>query len=214
MEDGMVTQLDGMDPALSSNVEDLDLRRATLQVEQKRIFLNLRENGRGRYLRIAEVTGNNRSTIIVPSSGLLQFRALLDDFIENDSQVALGQQAMLGGMVAEFGAAGALKQKKKRGKKPSDIANPEEAPVSSAEGEDKRVFVGNLSWQTNWQTLKDHFAQCGEIVRADVFTERSGRSRGCGIVEYSADHMAKSAMATLNNTELDGRLIFVREDRG
>jgi hypothetical protein len=36
---------------------------------------------------------------------------------------------MLGGMVAEFGAAGALKQKKKRGKKPSDIANPEEAPV-------------------------------------------------------------------------------------
>ena len=38
-------------------------------------------------------------------------------------------QAMLGGMVAEFGAAGALKQKKKRGKKPSDIANPEEAPV-------------------------------------------------------------------------------------
>ena len=75
--------------------QDLDLRRATLQIEQKRIFLNLRENVRGRYLRIAEVTGNNRSTIIVPSSGLLQFRALLDDFIENDSAVVMGQQAML-----------------------------------------------------------------------------------------------------------------------
>ena len=31
------------------------VRRSTLQVEQKRIFLNLRENGRGRYLRIVEV---------------------------------------------------------------------------------------------------------------------------------------------------------------
>jgi len=53
------------------------------QVEQKRIFLNLRENVRGRYLRIAEVTGSNRSTIIIPSSGLAQFRQLLDDFIES-----------------------------------------------------------------------------------------------------------------------------------
>ena len=82
-------------------------------MEQKRIFLNLRENSRGRYLRIVEVklldeticlqkliesvlghsphcdvaviiqvTGNNRSTIIVPSSGLQQFRTLLDEFIE------------------------------------------------------------------------------------------------------------------------------------
>merc|ERR1712216_539816 len=94
------------------NGEDLDLRRATLQVGQKRIFVNLRENVRGRYLRIAEVTGNNRSTIIIPSSGLLNFRKLLDEFIENDSAVAMGQQVMLG--EADYGLG---KQKKKRGKK-------------------------------------------------------------------------------------------------
>ena len=44
----------GMVGEMPASVEDLDLRRSTLTVEQKRIFLNLRENSRGRYLRIAE----------------------------------------------------------------------------------------------------------------------------------------------------------------
>ena len=42
----------------------------------------------------------------------------------------------------------------------------------------------------------------------------TGRSRGCGIVEFAAALEAKHAIDTMNNTELDGRLIFVREDRG
>lgn len=216
MEDEMVPQLDGMvGQPLTGGVDDLDLRRATLQVEQKRIFINLRENVRGRYLRIAEVTGNNRSTIIIPSSGLLQFRALLDDFIENDSVVAMGQQAMMtDGVGGDYGL-GLKKEKKKRGRKLTGSEGENgEIIQGSPEDEDKRVFVGNLAWSTTWQGLKDHFGPCGEIQRADVFTERSGRSRGCGIVEFSSAAMAKHAMATMNNTELDGRLIFVREDRG
>mmetsp|Transcript_82300 Transcript_82300/g.133559 ORF Transcript_82300/g.133559 Transcript_82300/m.133559 type:complete len:219 (-) Transcript_82300:496-1152(-) len=217
MEESLAPQLEGMtDPSLSS-VEDLDLRRATLQIEQKRIFLNLRENVRGRYLRIAEVTGNNRSTIIVPSSGLLQFRALLDDFIENDSAVVMGQQAMLAdGLGGEFGGVvvtSSSKPKKKRGKKIGADGESHEPVQGSPEDDDKRVFVGNLAWSTNGQGLKDHFSQCGELLRADVFTERSGRSRGCGLVEFSSAEMAKNAMDSMNNTELDGRPIFVREDR-
>jgi len=187
------------------NGEDLDLRRATLQVEQKRIFVNLRENPRGRYLRIAEVTGNNRSTIIIPSSGLVQFRTLLDDFIQNDSAVALGQQAMLPDSSVPFGLD--MGKRKKRGNKADGEPQP-------SEDDDKRIFVGNLAWSTTGQSLTDHFASCGEIARADVFTERSGRSRGCGIVEFAAALEAKHAIDTMNNTELDGRLIFVREDRG
>jgi len=191
-------------------VDDIDIRRSTLPVEQKRIFLNLRENSRGRYLRIAEVTGNNRSTIIIPSSGLIQFRALLDEFIESDSAVAMGQQAMM--PMGEFGVGAA--KKKKRGKKPMGSGE-NGAEGEGADGdEERRVFVGNLSWSTTWQGLKDHFVSCGEVTRADVFTERSGRSRGCGIVEFATPELAKNAMATMNNTELDGRLVFVREDRG
>lgn len=41
----------------------------------------------------------------------------------------------------------------------------------------------------------------------------NGRSKGCGLVEYSTEEEAALAISELNNTELEGRLIFVREDR-
>lgn len=194
----MVPQLDGMvEQPMPSNGDDLDLRRATLQVgqrrllkrkgilsmhhahiqrilkftfssthvqvEQKRIFIDLRENARGRFLRIAEVTGNNRSTIIIPSSGLLQFRALLDDFIQNDSAVAFnGGVIMSENMTGEYGVALNQKQKKKRGRKPAvaDGQNREGGQLQGGapEDDDKRVFVGNLSWSTSWQGV--HLILC------------------------------------------------------
>jgi len=75
------------------------------------------------------------------------------------------------------------------------------------------VFVGNLSWTTAWQDLKDHMKQAGEVVHADVMAESNGRSKGWGLVEFSSPQEAMNAIQTLNNTELDGRSISVREDR-
>lgn len=60
------------------------------------------------------MTGNNRSTIIIPSSGLIQFRGLLDEYIEYVTTAQMGQQAMM--PMGEFGVGAA--KKKKRGKKP------------------------------------------------------------------------------------------------
>jgi len=82
-------------------------------------------------------------------------------------------------------------------------------------GSPNRVYVGNLPWQTSWQDLKDHMRKAGNVLRADVFVDESGRSKGCGIVEYSAPEEAQNAIATLNDTKIDesDRLIFVREDR-
>mmetsp|Transcript_25272 Transcript_25272/g.60834 ORF Transcript_25272/g.60834 Transcript_25272/m.60834 type:complete len:172 (+) Transcript_25272:59-574(+) len=79
-----------------------------------------------------------------------------------------------------------------------------------------RVYVGNLSWEAAWQELKDHMRGPGgdlEVMHADIMTEPSGRSKGCAIVEYSSPQHAQRAIAELNDTELMGRLIFVREDR-
>jgi RNA recognition motif-containing protein len=75
------------------------------------------------------------------------------------------------------------------------------------------VYIGNLSWATRWQALKDHMRQAGEVVHAEVFTESSGRSAGCGTVEFDTVEAATRAIATLNETDLDGRNIFVRVDR-
>jgi RNA recognition motif-containing protein len=77
---------------------------------------------------------------------------------------------------------------------------------------DFRVFVGNLSFSTTWKGLKDHMSTAGEVAYADVI-QQYGRSRGCGIVEYKNVDDAKKAIETLHDTTLDGRTIFVREDR-
>ena len=77
-----------------------------------------------------------------------------------------------------------------------------------------RVFVGNLSWHVSWQDLKDHFKKSGhEVTRADVLKGPDGRSKGCGLVEFATIQGAQHAILTLNDTELHGRQIFVREDR-
>lgn len=58
-----------------------------------------------------------------------------------------------------------------------------------------------------------HMRQVGEVIHAEVFTEYSGRSAGCGVVEYESVEAADLAIQTLNDSVLDGRNIFVREDR-
>merc|ERR1712151_717294 len=74
------------------------------------------------------------------------------------------------------------------------------------------VFVGGLTWDTQSSTLQARFAECGEIIYAGVMTERdTGRSRGCGKVEFANADAMDYAIRNLNQTELDGRTITVRE---
>jgi RNA recognition motif-containing protein len=58
----------------------------------------------------------------------------------------------------------------------------------------RRIYVGNLSWQTSWQELKDHFKQAGEVLYADVLTSSDGRSRGCGVVEFATADQVQSPL--------------------
>lgn len=93
----------------------------------------------------------------------------------------------------------------------------EEAPQErTASGGDQncRVYVGNLAWEVSWQDLKDHMRNEGfDVTRVDVMMESDGRSKGCGVVEFSTPEDAQNAIETMNDTELSGRQIFVREDR-
>jgi len=76
-----------------------------------------------------------------------------------------------------------------------------------------RVYVTNLSYHTTWQNLKDHMRDAGEVVYADVFSDDKGRSKGCGIVEFQTAEEALNAINKLNDTILDGRDIYIREDK-
>ena len=75
-----------------------------------------------------------------------------------------------------------------------------------------RIYVGNLSWQTDENELRETFAPHGEVVSAQIITDReSGRSRGFGFVEMENDEEAKAAIDEVNGNEVGGRPLKVNE---
>lgn len=78
----------------------------------------------------------------------------------------------------------------------------------------RRLFVGNLAFETTDDDLRKMFAAAGTCDTAAVIKDRTtGRSRGFGFVEMSTDEEARRAIAELNNKELQGRNISVSEAR-
>ena len=76
------------------------------------------------------------------------------------------------------------------------------------------IYVGNLSFDESDETLETAFAPHGEVQSARVITDRySGRSRGFGFVEMPNQDEAEAAIAALNGTELNGRMLTVNESR-
>ena len=62
-------------------VNEDTLKSAKIQIERKTFVLALKENARGRFLRITEDVGGRRDTIIIPAPGLEEFRKLVDEMI-------------------------------------------------------------------------------------------------------------------------------------
>ena len=63
-------------------VQEDTLKSAELQIERKNFVFSLKENPRGRFLRITEDVGGRRDTIIIPSTGLAEFKKLLDEMVK------------------------------------------------------------------------------------------------------------------------------------
>ncbi|XP_068612213.1 cold-inducible RNA-binding protein B-like [Brachionichthys hirsutus] len=75
-----------------------------------------------------------------------------------------------------------------------------------------RIFVGNLSYKTNEETLESVFKKFGNIEMVKVIRERdNGMSRGFGFVKFDNADSAKEAMLAINGQFLEGRNIRVDE---
>ncbi|PIE24129.1 MAG: RNA-binding protein [Planctomycetota bacterium] len=76
----------------------------------------------------------------------------------------------------------------------------------------KRLFVGNLSFDTTEEGLVEAFSASGTVENATIITDRdTGRPRGFGFVEMASDDEARAAMEAMDGVELDGRAIRVNE---
>jgi len=77
----------------------------------------------------------------------------------------------------------------------------------------KKIFVGNLSFNTTESDLDGLFAQVGTVESVSIITDRmTGRSKGFGFVEMSNED-ADAAIAKLNGTDFGGRALTVNEAR-
>jgi RNA recognition motif-containing protein len=75
-----------------------------------------------------------------------------------------------------------------------------------------KLYVGNLSFQTSEQELRDLFSQYGEVTSASLVMDReTGRPRGFGFVEFSDAEAAKAAINGLNGKNIGGRDLTVNE---
>lgn len=78
----------------------------------------------------------------------------------------------------------------------------------------RKLFVGNVSFETSDDDLRAAFAKAGTCETAQIIRDRlTGRSRGFAFVEMSSNEEAQRAIAELNGTELRGRAISVSEAR-
>jgi RNA recognition motif-containing protein len=76
------------------------------------------------------------------------------------------------------------------------------------------IYVGNLSWQMTDDDLSNLFTQYGTVTSAKILKEKNtGRSKGFGFVEMEDDEAAKTAIATLNESEVQGRKLIVNESQ-
>ncbi|RWR74930.1 transcription factor Pur-alpha 1 [Cinnamomum micranthum f. kanehirae] len=86
----------------SGGGNDAELVSKTLQVEHKLFYFDLKENPRGRYLKISEKTAATRSTIILPVGAIVWFLDLFDYYVNNDDQEVFSKELQLDAKVFYF----------------------------------------------------------------------------------------------------------------
>ena len=78
----------------------------------------------------------------------------------------------------------------------------------------KKLYVGNFSYNTTEQEIRDLFTQVGEVDSVSLITDReTGRSKGFGFVEMNTEEGGREAIKRFNGYALDNRNLTVNEAR-
>lgn len=76
------------------------------------------------------------------------------------------------------------------------------------------IYVGNLSYDTTEESLKQYFEQYGPVDRANIIKDKfSGKSKGFAFVTMNDVNAANKAVAEMNGKEIDGRRLVVNPAR-
>ena len=94
------------------------------------------------------------------------------------------------------------------------MATPENVRGAYTASMAKKIYAGNLSFQTTETDLRNMFGEIGQVESVQIITDRdTGRSKGFGFVQMAEDADAEKAIAQLNGKEVGGRNLTVNEAR-
>ncbi len=75
-----------------------------------------------------------------------------------------------------------------------------------------KIYIGNMSYDTTEENLRQSFGEFGEVVSVNIITDRdSGRPKGFGFVEMGSKEEATAAIEALNGQDMNGRQVNVNE---
>jgi cold-inducible RNA-binding protein len=77
----------------------------------------------------------------------------------------------------------------------------------------QKLYVGNMSYDTSEEQIRELFAQVGEVTSVALITDETGRVKGFGFVEMSTNEQAQEAIRRFNGYSLDNRALTVNEAR-
>lgn len=73
----------------------------------------------------------------------------------------------------------------------------------------------SIAYEVRWQDLKDLFRkEVGEVAFVELFSDESGKPRGCGIIEFVSTDSVRVALDKMNRYDLSGRNLVIKEDSG
>ncbi|KAK7046654.1 RNA-binding domain-containing protein [Favolaschia claudopus] len=73
-----------------------------------------------------------------------------------------------------------------------------------------KLYIGNMSWSTTDDALREAFSEFGNVTDCIAMKDRdTGRMRGFGFVTFSSEEEAQAAISSMNDRELDGRRLRV-----
>ncbi|GAA0174263.1 DNA-binding transcription factor [Lithospermum erythrorhizon] len=175
---------------------DAELVSKTLQVEHKLFYFDLKENPRGRYLKISEKTSATRSTIIVPFSGISWFLDLFNYYVSSDEEEVFSKELQLDSKVFYFDIG-----ENRRGRF---------LKVSEASGSRNRstiIVPAGSSRDEGWAAFRDILAEIHEASRLFMpEQENAGASEHVGLSDdvgagFISGH--SSQPATLSDLNVD-----------
>merc|ERR1711881_387840 len=76
----------------------------------------------------------------------------------------------------------------------------------------RRVYVRNLPYEAKWMELKDLMKKSGTVEHVEIFLDNEGRSKGCGVVEFTNMDDAARAIKEMDGKDFQGRTLRLRED--